>query len=247
MFTFTGAEANSIVLIGAGVGATPLMSAVRYLTDRGWAKPIYLLLSLRTPADYLFREELEYLQHRHPNLHVIATMTRADGTDWKGAKGRLSREFIAQSVPDLPKHRVHVCGPATMMDSVRAILLEMGALPENIKFEGFGPAELPHERQAVVQAAMAGAGAATAPTVAFTISAKSAPLPEGTCVLEAAEHVGVPIDFSCRVGTCGMCKVKLLKGTVSMAVQDSLAADEKARGIILACQAKSAENLEVEA
>lgn len=247
VFTFTGAEANSIVLVGAGVGATPLMSVVRYLTDRGWAKPIYLLLSLRSPADFLFREELEYLQHRHPNLLVAATMTRADGTEWTGAKGRLTREFITQSVPDLPKHRVHICGPASMMDSVRSILLELGTLPENIKFEGFGPAELPHERQAVVQAAMAGAAAATAPTVAFTISGKSAPLPADTSVLEAAEHVGVPIDFSCRVGTCGLCKVKLLKGTVSMAVQDSLAPDEKARGIILACQAKAAANIEVEA
>jgi ferredoxin len=174
-------------------------------------------------------------------------MTRGDRTDWKGVKGRLSKEFIAQSVPDLPKHRIHVCGPATMMDSVRAILLELGALPENIKFEGFGPAELPHERQAVVQTAMAGASAASAPTVAFTISAKNAPLPEGTSVLEAAEHVGVPIDYSCRVGTCGVCKVRLLKGKVSMAVEDSLSPDEKARGIILACQAKAAANIEVEA
>ena len=85
------------------------------------------------------------------------------------------------------------------------------------------------------------------PQVAFTISGKAAPLPPNTTVLEAAEHVGVSIDASCRAGTCGTCKVKLLKGAVTMGVEDSLAADEKARGIILACQAKATANIEVEA
>ncbi len=255
VFTFTGTEADSIVLIGAGVGATPLMSVVRFLTDRGWAKPIYFVLSFRTPEEYLFREELEYLQRRHPNLHVSPTMSRADGAGgtggvaWTGAKGRLSKEFITQSVPDVTKRRVHVCGPAAMMDSARAILLELGVPSDRIRTEAFGPAEKPHERQAAVQAAMAEAPSAASPSpqVAFTISGKSAPLPSGTTVLEAAEHVGVSIDASCRAGTCGTCKVRLLKGSVTMAVEDSLAADEKARGIILACQAKATANIEVEA
>ena len=254
VFTFTGTEADSIVLIGAGVGATPLMSVVRFLTDRGWAKPIYFLLSFRTPEEYLFREELEYLQRRHPNLHVSPTMSRADGAGaggaaWTGAKGRLSKEFITQSVPDLAKRRIHVCGPAAMMDSARAILLELGVPSDRIRTEAFGPAEKPHERQAAVQAAMAEAPSAATPhpQVAFTISGKTAPLPPNTTVLETAEHVGVSIDASCRAGTCGTCKVRLLKGSVTMAVEDSLAADEKARGIILACQAKATGNIEVEA
>ncbi len=57
----------------------------------------------------------------------------------------------------------------------------------------------------------------------------------------------MPIDYSCRVGICGTCRVKLLKGEVTMEVEEGLPADEKARGIILACQAKSIGNVEVEA
>ncbi len=66
-------------------------------------------------------------------------------------------------------------------------------------------------------------------------------------MLEAAEAIGVPIDYSCRVGICGTCKVPLLEGKVTMEVEEGLAPDEKARGIILACQAKSVGNLVVEA
>jgi ferredoxin-NADP reductase len=253
VFTFTGTEAESIVLIGAGVGATPLMSIVRYLTDRGWGRPIDLVLSYRTPKDFLFREELEYLQRRHPNLRVTVTMSRTDGTTWSGPKGRLTREFFVEHVPFLSKRRVHICGPTAMMDSTRAILLELGIPRENIRTEAFGPAEKPQERQAVVQAAMAEASrvpagdVATGAQVKFTISGKTAPLPPDTTVLEAAEHVGVAIDASCRAGTCGTCKVRLLKGSVTMAVQDALSPEDKGKGLILACQAQATEGVEVEA
>lgn len=246
-FTFTGKEAENIVLIGAGVGITPLMSVIRYLTDHAWPKDIHLLFTCRTPGDFLFRDELESLQRRHPNLHVVATLTRAEGTEWTGATGRITKELIAGSIPDVAKRRIHICGPAAMMDATRAMLLELGVAAANIKSEGFGPAQKPHERQAEVAAAIAQAPSVETPAVLFTISGKSAPLPPDTTVLEAAEHVGVSIDYSCRVGTCGVCKVKLCKGAVTMAVEEGLPLDEKSRGVILACQAKATENVEVEA
>lgn len=246
-FTFSGTEADSIVLIGAGVGITPLMCIVRTLTDRGWNKDIFLLFACRTSGDFVFREELEHLQRRHPNLHVVATMTRAEGTVWMGPKGRLTKELIAQSVPDISTRRVHICGPAPMMDATRAVLLELGVPSNQIRTEAFGPSERKDARQSAVQTAMVEASPETTPVVSFAISGKAAPLPADTSVLEAAEHVGVSIDNSCRAGTCGQCKVKLLKGSVTMAVEDALAPEEKARGIILACQAKATRNIEVEA
>ena len=54
-------------------------------------------------------------------------------------------------------------------------------------------------------------------------------------------------DLSCRVGTCGLCKVKMTSGEVEMAVQDSLDEGDKAKGIILACQAKPKSDIAVEA
>lgn len=246
-FTFSGTEAESIVLIGAGVGITPLMCIIRSLTDRGWNRDMFLLFACRSTEDFVFRDELERLQKRHANLHVVATMTRSDGTVWMGPKGRLTKELIAQSVPDLPARRIHICGPSAMMDATRAMLADLGVKPGQVFTEAFGPAEKRAVRQSAVQTAMVEAPPETTPVVSFAISQKAAPLPADTSVLEAAEHVGVSIDNSCRAGTCGLCKVKLLKGTVTMAVEDSLSPEEKSQGIILACQAKSRSNLEVEA
>jgi ferredoxin len=84
-------------------------------------------------------------------------------------------------------------------------------------------------------------------TVTFQKSGKPAPLPPDKSILEASEDVGVNIDFECRVGTCGRCKMKLLSGAVTMAVEDALSAAEKASGMILVCQAKSTADCAVDA
>ena len=49
------------------------------------------------------------------------------------------------------------------------------------------------------------------------------------------------------MGTCGVCRVKLLAGAVTMAVEEGLEPGDREKNIILACQAKSAGNVEVEA
>lgn len=242
--TFTGAEADSIVLIGGGVGATPLMAVLRYLTDRGWPGDIFYLYSCRASADFVFREEIEQIQRRHANVHVLATMTRSAGTVWMGPEGRITKELMAQFVPRIAKSRIHICGPEPMMAEMRRILEELGVPKTQVKTEAFGtskraPATSPRELTV-------GPSAATA-TVRFTRSARVAPLPAGMSVLEAAESVGVFIENSCRSGTCGSCKVRLLSGQVSMAVEDALDPSEKAEGWVLACQAQSDADVTVEA
>lgn len=256
-FTFTGAKADAIVLIGGGVGITPLMSVVRYLTDIGWRGDIFLLYCCRTTNDFIFREELEQLQQRHANLHVFATMTRAAGTIWMGLKGRFTADLIAHLVPDIASTRVHVCGPPAMMSAVLDMLKSLKVPEDQIQTEAFGPAKRPASVHPVAPTVTEGEPAAApslvdetraeATTVTFKRSEKSAPLPAGATVLDAAEAVGVEIDNSCRSGQCGLCKIKLLSGDVTMECDDALSDDEKRQGIVLACQATANEDVEVDA
>ena len=251
-FIFTGRECKCILLIGGGVGITPLMSVIRYLTDRSWPGDIYLLYSIHTPVDFIFRDELEHLQRRHANLHVVVAVSHPEGTDWKGPTGRITKELIAQSVPDLASRYVHLCGPVSLMEAIKKMLAELGVPSERIKTEAFGPVlgkpEPTRPQPAPAPAVPAEKAAAIAlPTVTFAQSGKSAPLPPDKTVLDAADEVGVEIDNSCRVGTCGTCRVKLLSGQVTMAVEDGLEPGDKEAGIILACQAKSTAPISVEA
>lgn len=258
-FTFTGTEADSIVLISGGVGITPMMCITRYLTDRAFPGDIFFLYGATTPQNVIFREELEYLRKRHANLHVAMTVDRHDETPWTGSVGHISKEFIAQHVPEIARRRVHVCGPPAMMESVKSALVELGVPKNKTKSEAFGqalgavpaPAALKVPATDTAAPSTSPAPLPAAPSaqaeIEFRKSGKTGLLAPDKCVLEAAEAIGVAIDYSCRVGTCGICAVPLLKGAVTMEVEEGLPPADKARGIILACQAKSAGNLVVDA
>ena len=234
-FTFAGTEADSIVLIAGGVGITPMMSVARYLTARAWAGDIFLIYACRTPADFIFASELAALQRVNPKLHVVVTMSRPEGTDWQGPRGRITKELLTQTVPDLASRRIHLCGPPLMMEATKAILTALGVAAEQLKTEAFGT---PKPAPAAAGTTAIPTTPATGPLVTFSKNNKSAKIRDGQTVLELSEELSIAIEFSCRVGTCGVCKVKMTAGEVEMAVEDGLDPGDKANGIILACQAK---------
>lgn len=248
-FTFSGTDAESVVLIAGGVGVTPMMSVLRYLTDLVWPGEIFFIYSVRSTDEMLFREELEHLERRHPNVSVLCTAeTRTPGTSWLGPEGRLTRDLLQTAVPELGHRRVHLCGPPPMMAAMKALLAELGVPAEQLRTEAFGPASLPvHEPRPddVAAPPTKRPGKTRSPSVApqtvtFSIAGVSAPLASDETVLEAAEGAGVEIPYSCRVGVCGVCVVKLNQGAVNMAVEDGLDPADKAAGYVLACQAKPA-------
>ena len=55
-FTFTGTDAQSIVLIAGGVGITPMMSVLRYLTDTAWKGDIFFFYGARSTEEFVFRD-----------------------------------------------------------------------------------------------------------------------------------------------------------------------------------------------
>jgi len=243
-FTFDGTDADSIVLISGGVGITPMVSISRYLTERSWPGDIFFIYVCRTPEDYILADEIVALERRNPKFRVAVTMTRPDGTDWKGPRGHLTKGFLAQTVPNLASRRIHLCGPIPMMDETKLLLAEMGVPPDQLKTEAFGT---PKPSPAAAGTTVKVTAEATGPLVTFSKNNKSSKTHTDQTVLELSEELGIGIEFSCRVGTCGVCKVKMTSGDVDQAVQDALDADDKTNGIILACQAKPKGDIAVEA
>ena len=131
-----------------------------------------------------------------------------------------------------------------MMEETKAILMEIGVSPDHLKSEQFGAVKPP---QGVPGSSAKPIAPATGPVVTFSTNAKSAKIHTDQTILELSEELGIGIEFSCRVGTCGVCKVKLMAGEVDMEVQDALDDDDKKNGIILACQAKPKAEVTVEA
>lgn len=238
-FTFRGREAPSVVMVAGGVGITPMMSSIRYLIDQSWDGDIFLVYAAARRDSIIFREELERLGSRHPNLHVTLVLSDEPSPDWKGPRGFVTAELLHANVPDLVSRRVHLCGPPPMMEAVKRELRKLGFPEAQLRTELFLAAEGPVPRPATSSPAKA--------TCHFARSRKEAPLAPGATVLDAAEAAGVDIDYSCRQGYCGLCKVKLLQGEVRMEVEDGLASSDKQAGYVLACQARAERDVTIDA
>ncbi len=239
-FFFTGEEAESVVLIGGGVGITPMMSKARYLTDTNWSGKIYLILGFQSPRDFIFQEELAQLQARNANLGVTVTMSGPGDEPWSGTVGHIDAGLLTAAVPDIAKRRAHLCGPPPMMDAVKAALVGLGVPDAQIKTEAFGTVKRDPTAKGTASSEIAG-------NVSFQVSDTIAPVPVGATILDAADEAGVFIDNACRSGTCGSCRVKLVSGNVRMAVEDALTEEDKAGNYILACQAEIGSDVTVEA
>jgi ferredoxin-NADP reductase len=239
-FFFKGEEAKSVVLIGGGVGITPMMSVARYLTETSWSGKVYLILGFRAPSDFIFRDELAALQARNTDLRVTITMSRPGDEPWSGAVGRIDAALLYSTVPDIASVRAHICGPPPMMDAVRAALIGLGLPETQIKTEAFGTIKRNPTTKGTASTEIAG-------QVVFQASDTTAPVPVGATILDAADQAGVFIDNACRSGTCGSCRVKLLAGSVKMTVEDALSSEDQAEGYILACQAKIQSDVKVDA
>ncbi|QDV83761.1 2Fe-2S iron-sulfur cluster-binding protein [Stieleria magnilauensis] len=244
-FVFSGKESDDIVLISGGVGITPMMSIARALTDMAWPGEIHFVAACRDPEHFIFESELKRLQEQFDNLHVHVAMSRIKKDVNGYTSGRLNKELLAEWVPDIASKRIHICGAPAMMEATKAMLAELEVPAESIHTENFGSTQKPKAK--VVKKQEAHEEKATGAKIRFATSDKSTSLPPDETILEASERIGVDIDYSCRVGTCGECRVKLLSGNVSMEVDDGLEPDEKEAGMILACQAKAKEDVSVEA
>ena len=248
-FVFTGANETSVVLLAGGVGVTPLMGIVRYLTDRCWTGQIYLVFSVRTVSEVMFADELAALQTRFANLHVHVTVgdSAADDTipsTWRGARGRISAAMLRELVPEIAAAPVFICGPGPMMDSMQTLAGELGVPAARIHVEAFvsptagaEPATDAVDAPIAATAVAAPRSAGAVYQIRFRKSDTDAASAVDESILEAAEACGVNIPYECRAGVCGQCKTKLVSGNVTMDTSDALTAADRAAGLILACQA----------
>jgi ferredoxin-NADP reductase len=229
-FYFDETLHKSIVLIAAGSGITPMISMLRYIDDLELATPVTLLYCVRTNADIIFENELSRLSTSLPNFKYELCLSRPDPT-WKGRSGRLTEEFVSQSVTDFDSPTFFLCGPNGFMDNARNVLLNLGVIRERILQESFGESKLSTESRPLEAGAVE--------TVVFLHSEKVCQISSGSTLLELAERNGVQIPFGCRQGQCGTCATRVLSGVVQMDVEAGLTAEQKDAGYVLPCVSRA--------
>lgn len=118
------AMGQDVVFVAGGIGLAPLRPALYHVVaHRERFGKVVLLYGTRSPADILFREELENWRARF-DLDVYVTVDRAM-SGWKGNVGVVTN--MIPKVPFDPRNAVAmVCGPEVMMRFTASELLKRG-------------------------------------------------------------------------------------------------------------------------
>ncbi|HET7362843.1 MAG TPA: FAD-dependent oxidoreductase [Burkholderiales bacterium] len=121
------------VFLAGGIGITPFLAMVRDAAKRKLPHHIMLVYSNRRPQDAAFLAELERLQG--PKFRLVTTMT--DAPEWRGERRRISRELLAEHVPDLRAPVYYFAGPPGMTMAVQGMLKELGVSEDDMRSEEF--------------------------------------------------------------------------------------------------------------
>ena len=125
---------KKIGLIAGGIGITPFIGILQYITDKGLDTQATLLYSGKTLQSTAFKEELAALCAGNKNIEVVYTMT--GDSSYPGHQGRVDPKFIRTQVPDYQERTWYAAGPPALVQSINRILRAQLQL-HDIKLEVF--------------------------------------------------------------------------------------------------------------
>ncbi len=236
---------SPVLLISAGVGATPVLAMLHALADTRSGRDVWWLHGARNRAEEPFAAESRSLVAQLASGHRHICFSRpgpddAEGRDYQ-TRGRLSAPVLASL--DLPRDaEAYLCGPAAFMADVSAGLAAVGIDRVRTEIFGAAPSQTPGIADAAARPPHPPQGApGDGPQVGFARSGLTVHWAAGyASLLELAEACDVPVRWSCRTGVCHTCETNLMSGAVSYAPDP---VDDPAEGSVLICCSQPAGDL----
>lgn len=171
--------APATLLVAGGIGITPMVSMAQALVRRG--QPVRLLYAARSDSELAYGETL-----REMLGEGLVTCV----------SGRGERLDLASEIDALPMgSQAYVCGPAKLLDDMRARWLDAGHPLPSLRFETFGSGGRLHSAGFQVDLPRHGA---------------HIDVPPDQPLLDALEAAGIEVMSDCRRGECGLCAMDVL-------------------------------------
>jgi ferredoxin-NADP reductase len=213
MFLVDPLANEPIVLVGGGIGVTPLVSMLNAIVQAGRRRDVYVLFGFRNGREQPFRDHLQKLAQENANirLHVSYSAPQAADVHYRdyNHRGRVTIERVRDALPS-NNFRFYVCGPSGMMESLVPALWDWGVPESHVRFEAFGPASVKR---------LGGVGDGNRTAAPCDVQFKRS----GRCrrwdgsyatLLEFGEAAGIEMPSGCRAGSCGECLTAIQGGGV---------------------------------
>jgi len=217
------AGGGAVVLLSAGIGATPVLAMLHALAEARSTRQVLWLHAARDREHHPFVDEVRGLMSALSHSRSYVCYSRPSSLEKMGedfnASGHLSRAIFDEV--GVPREAdVYLCGPTPFMADMKEALTAFGVAPQRIYMEIFegGESMTPGVVGAVARAPHPPKGDGnTGPLVSFARSGIAAHWNASAyqSILELAEACDVPVRWACRTGVCHNCESGLVSGAVA--------------------------------
>ncbi|GAA3055692.1 MOSC and FAD-binding oxidoreductase domain-containing protein [Streptomyces glomeratus] len=213
-------SADPVILISAGIGATPLLAMLHQLAATQDPRPVWWINTAHDRAHHPFADEAHTLLAQLPQAHehIYYTAEAPHPDEPHITQGRpTAASLAAMGIPT--NADAYLCGPPAFMDGLSGYLSDHGLSPGHIHTEAFSalPAINPGVTPtAVIRPHQPPGPAGTGPLITFARSGITAPWsPAHASLLDLAEACDIPTRWSCRTGVCHTCITHLVAGNIT--------------------------------
>jgi ferredoxin-NADP reductase/MOSC domain-containing protein YiiM/ferredoxin len=234
------ARERPIVLLSAGIGATPVLAMLHTLAEARSSRQVMWLHTARDGQHHPFANEVRGLMGALTNGHSYVCYTKPDSNDKTGEEFNATGRFSLPVLNELGLPRdadIYLCGPTRFMADMKDALEALGVARERVHIEIFNGGEslTPGVVGVTTRTPHPPSGeAGIGPVVSFARSGISTHWDASRYgnILEMAEACDVPVRWACRTGVCHSCESGLVSGAV---VYEPEPLDKPADGNILIC------------
>ncbi|MGI9487381.1 MAG: 2Fe-2S iron-sulfur cluster-binding protein [Geminicoccaceae bacterium] len=242
-FSLDLSQHTPIVLIGGGIGITPVFSMLDSVVAQRSGREIWFFLGVRNRSEHALRVQLEALADRYENLHLMVCYSEPSndcklGRDYH-RHGFVSVDLLRSMLPS-NNYDFYFCGPPGMMNSLHEGLSAWGVPADRLHFEAFGPATVGKSVKPSVDSERSESF-----QIKFMRSDKTLNWePTEGSLLDLADRHGISVESGCRSGNCGTCMTAIRTGEVDYPTPPGEMPDD---GACLLCTAIPRSDLELDA
>ena len=232
------ANEKTYLAFASGSGITPIISIIGATLAQEPGSRFLLFYGNRRQGTTMFIDDLYALKNSFPQRLQLYFLFTREEQEYPIFSGRLdgdkTAELYSTFCGGLEPDEAFVCGPDTMIESVRDALRGLGMDDDVIHVERYGA---PGKKPVASPAEAATGEQDCSITVIMDGHRKSFQMSsEGSSIVDAAAEQGIELPFSCKAGVCATCRTHVSAGEVRMDTNYGLEPWEVEQGYVLACQ-----------
>lgn len=232
-FVLNAEAQKNYIGFAAGSGITPIMSMVQHVLENDNGATYTLIYCNRTVADTIFKGALDSLQKEFSgrfNIHYVFSREHVTDSQHGRIDDSITNYYIKNVYKDIVFEKAFLCGPETMINTVKTTLISCGFKNTSILFELFTPSTEEANIDEIVEGV-------TEITILLDDEETVFTMQQTDTILAASLRNGLDAPYSCQGGICSSCLAKITEGKAVMEKNSILTDAEVKDGFVLTCQA----------